>query len=86
MPATKLDPIEAAQSVGMTNFDFDNLIRENAASRLANLAMQIRRGNESNEGDVTFDDYHTIVAEVWAQIEAAKLLTAAWLQEEIDPV
>jgi hypothetical protein len=84
MMPTKLDPIEAAESVGMTNFDFDNLVRDNAAGRLESLAHRIRVGNESNEGDVEYDPYHEIVAEVWNQVEAAKVLTAAWLQEEAD--
>jgi hypothetical protein len=84
MALTQIDPVEAAESVGMSVYDFDNLVRDNAAMRLKNLADRILRGNEANEGDVEYDHYHEVVAEVWRQVEAAKVLTAAWLQEEAD--
>lgn len=78
---TTIDPIEAAEAVGISLYDFDNLVRDNAAGRLENLASQIRRGNEDAEGDVEHDDYAEIFAEVWRQVEAAKVLTAAWQRE-----
>ncbi len=81
---TIINPIEAAEAVGMTAYDFDNLLRDNAAGRLENLASRIRHGNEASEGDVEYDDYAEIASEVWRQVEAAKVLTEAWAREERD--
>lgn len=78
---THLDPVEAAESVGMTAFAFDNVVRDQAAMRLENLASRIRHGNEAREGDVEYDHYHEVVADVWKQVEAAQVLTAAWVAE-----
>lgn len=81
---TTITPLEAAEAAGISVFEFDNILRDQAAMRLENLASRIRRGNESAAGDVERSDYDDITASVWRQVEAAKVLTAHWLNEPDD--
>lgn len=79
-----ITPIEAAEAVGLSTYDFDNLVRDQAAGRLENLAYRVRHGNEAREGDIESDHYKRVVQEGWLQVEAAKVLTEHWMREEVE--